>query len=122
MDKQTGVIETFVRERKLDAGFLLVGILLGVFFNWNIVEIAIFLVFIWSIIGPIQSRYLALPALFFLSFTPVLLAIGRKEQAEIYAIYAYYFLVMAVIRGIIEVRNNKGENVKSESGFPPARE
>jgi hypothetical protein len=110
MDKQMGAIETFVRERKLDAGFLLAGILLGVFFNWNIVEIAIFLVFIWSIIGPIQSRYLAWPALFFLSFTPVLLAIGREEQAETYAIYAYYFLVMAVIRGIIEIR--KGEDTE----------
>jgi hypothetical protein len=106
-------IENFIKRRKLDALFLLAGILLGVFFNWNIVEIAIFLVFIWSIIGPIQSRYLAWPALFFLSFTPVLLAIGRKEQAEIYAIYAYYFLVMAVIRGIIEARS--GENDRQET-------
>lgn len=113
MDKQTGVIETFIRERKLDAGFLLAGILLGVFFNWSIVEIAIFLVFIWSIIGPVPSRYLAWPALFFLSFTPILLMFGRNEQAETYAIYAYYFLVMAVIRGIIEVR--KGESVFVEA-------
>jgi len=97
-------IENFVKERKLDFGFLVVGVLVGMFFNWNIVEIAIFLFFIWSIIGPIASRYIVWPALFFLSFTPILLFMGRKEQAEEYAIYAYYFMVMAVIRGIIEIR------------------
>lgn len=100
-------IENFVKSRKLDVGILLIGVLLGIFFNWNIVEIAIFLVFIWSIIGPIPSRYLAWPTLFFLSFTPILLSLGRKEQAEEYAIYAYYFMVMAVIRGIIEIWREK---------------
>lgn len=105
--EKVNLIETFVKGRKLDMGFLLVGILLGVFFGWNMVEVAIFVIFIWSIIGPIQSRHLAWPALFFLSFTPILLILGRKVQAEEFAIYAYYFLVMAVIRGIIEVRTEK---------------
>lgn len=103
-------IEAFMKSRKLDMGFLLAGTLLGVFFGWNIVEIAIFLVFIWSIIGPIASRHLAWPALFFLAFTPILLTLGRKVQAEEFAIYAYYFLVMAVIRGIIEVRSESNDN------------
>ncbi|MEK9151252.1 MAG: hypothetical protein AAB547_01330 [Patescibacteria group bacterium] len=100
-----------MRNRKKDILFVVAGFFLGVLFEWNIVEIAIFSVLIWSIIGPIRSRYLAWPALFFLSFTPILLAVGRKAQAEEFAIYAYYFLVMAVIRGIIEVRGEKeGEN------------
>ncbi|MDO8566263.1 MAG: hypothetical protein Q7S04_03710 [Candidatus Moranbacteria bacterium] len=106
-------IETFVKGRKLDMGFLLAGVLLGIFFSWNIVEIAIFAVFIWSIIGPIQSRYLAWPALFFLAFTPILLTLGRKVQAEEFAIYAYYFLVMAVIRGIIEVRSESDDDTQT---------
>lgn len=99
-------MSTFIKERRVDVGFLLVGATLGVFFGWNIVEIAIFLVCIWSIIGPISSRYLIWPALFFLSFTPILLALGRKVQAEEYAVYAYYFLIMVVIRAIIEDRKN----------------
>ena len=99
--------ESFFRNRKVDAIFVLAGVLLGVFFGWNIVEIAIFALFIWSIVGPIQSRYLAWPALFFLAFTPILLIMKRDTQAEEFAIYAYYFLVMAVIRGIIEVRQEK---------------
>jgi hypothetical protein len=104
----------FMRNRKKDILFVVIGFFLGVLFEWNIVEIAIFAVFIWSIIGPIASRYLAWPALFFLSFTPILLAVGRKVQAEEYAIYAYYFLVMAVIRGIIEVREENNDNEDTE--------
>jgi hypothetical protein len=101
--------ESFVKQRKIDALIVLMGIILGVFFGWNIVEIAIFAVFIWSIVGPIKSRYLAWPALFFLAFTPILLIIKRDAQAEEFAVYAYYFLAMAVIRGIIEVRREKNE-------------
>ncbi len=100
------VFRAIVR-RKKDVAFVLVGILLGVLFEWTMVEIAIFSIFIWSILGPISSRYLAWPALFFLAFTPVLQVVGRKEQAEEFAIYAYYFLVMIVIRGIIEIRQEE---------------
>lgn len=93
-----------ILRRKKDAAFVLFGILLGVLFEWTAVEIMIFSIFIWSILGPIYSRYLAWPALFFLVFTPILQVLERKEQAEEFAIYAYYFLVMIVIRGIIEIR------------------
>lgn len=103
-DKKQFNIKEFVVRRKLDVGFLLAGIIFGTLLDWDVVEIIFFSVFIWSIVGPITSRYLALPALFFLSFTPILLALDRDARAEEFAIYAYYFLVMAVIRGIIEVR------------------
>lgn len=102
-------LENYIFSRKTDFVFLLAAIILGVSFEWNIVEIAIFAVFIWSILGPIASRYLAWPALFFLAFTPVLLLFDRDVQAEEFAVYAYYFLVMAVVRGIIEVREEGGQ-------------
>lgn len=107
-------IEYFVTHRKVDLGILFSGVLLGIFFGWNVVEIVIFLIFIWALIGPIVSRYLVWPALFFLSFTPILLSLGRKEQAEEYAIYAYYFFVMIVIRGIIELRAEKEGNTEEK--------
>lgn len=97
-------VKEFFINRKLDVGLLFLGIVLGVFFGWNPFEIVLFLVFIWSILGPIQSKWLALPALAFFFLTPVLLLLGYDEQAEAYAIYAYYFLVMMVIRAIIEIR------------------
>ena len=106
---------SFVQRRKIDIAILIVGIVFGTFLDWDVIEVAIFAVFIWSIVGPIASRYLALPALFFLAFTPVLLLMGREERAEEFAIYAYYFLIMAVIRAILEARKapKKAKNVSS---------
>lgn len=99
-------LKEFVMRRKVDVGFLFAGIVFGTLLNWDVIEIIFFAVFIWSIVGPIASRYLALPALFFLAFTPILLVLDREARAEEFAIYAYYFLVMAVIRGLIELRGD----------------
>jgi len=102
----------FFRERKKDAFFLVASVFLGVFLEWDIVEIAIFSLLVWAIIGPISMRILAGVALFFLSIVPFLLVLDREEQAEQYAVYAYYFLVIAVIRGIADLRNEKKELIK----------
>ena len=107
-------IKEFVSCRKVDVGFVVAGIIFGTLLNWDVIEIIFFAVFIWSIVGPIVSRYLAIPALFFLAFTPILLALGREVRAEEFAIYAYYFLVMAVICGILEVRAEKSEEENTE--------
>lgn len=102
-----GSIKSFVKNRKLDIGFILAGLFIGVFFGWNALEISFFLIFIWSIIGPIQSRYLAWLAIFFLSLTALLLVFGEKEWAEEFSIFVYYLLVMVVVRGIIEMKNDE---------------
>lgn len=99
--------------RRVDAVILIAGVLLGAYFDWNIVEIFIFLVFLGSILGPIPSRLLAVPALFFLAATPILIWLAREEQAETFAVYAYYFLAMAVIRGIVELRNGRDEELST---------
>lgn len=96
----------FMQKHATDVTLLILGILLGIFLDWTMVEVTIFAIFIWSILGSIPSRFLAVPALFFLVLTPVFLLIGRETRAEELAIYAYYFLVMAVIRGIIETRHD----------------
>lgn len=108
-DKQAKIDELeiakrFFRERKKDAFFLIASVFFGVFLEWNIVEIAIFTVLVWAILGPISVRILAAVALFFLSIVPFLLVFDREDQAEQYAVYAYYFLVIAVIRGIIDLK------------------
>ncbi len=114
MDMSHDLMFQNIMHRKKDVFFVISGIFLGIFFEWNVVEILIFIVFLWSILGPISSRYLTLPTLFLLAFIPVLLSLDRKEQAEEFAIYAYYFFVMVVIRGIIEVRAEKDESVIHE--------
>jgi len=104
------------RTRRTDSLIMIGGVLFGAYFEWDLVDIFVFLVFLWSILGPIPSRVLAAPALFFLSATPVLLAMGRDDQAESFAVYAYYFLAMAVIRGIVELRSEDGGDRSPENG------
>jgi len=100
------------KERRADTLILVGGVLFGAYFGWDIAEIFVFLVFLWSILGPVPSRLLAAPALLFLAATPVLIALGREEQAETFAVYAYYFLAMAVIRGIVELREDRGDEAE----------
>ncbi len=107
-------IEVFMKRRLWDIGFLVAGIAMGIYFRWSVIEISIFLIFVWSILGSIVSRYLAWPAILFLILTAVTLFFGKKELAEEFSIYAYYFLVMTVIRGIIEARTEKDESVIHE--------
>jgi ABC-type proline/glycine betaine transport system permease subunit len=52
---------------------------------------------------------MALPALFFLILTPFALILEQDLVAENLAIYAYYFLIMATIMGIREVRQEDKE-------------
>lgn len=105
-------VRRFFRERRTDALFLAAGILLGVWLGWDIIELAVFAVLVWAILGPISVRILAAVALFFLSVTPFLLVLDRADQAEQYAVYAYYFLVIAVVRGILDLRAEKLTNAK----------
>ncbi len=102
-------VKSFLVLKKVDIGLLLLGAVLGVYFNWTMLEIIIFLIFIWSLVGPITSRLLAGVALFFLAFTPILHLLKRPERAEEFAVYAYYFIVMAVLRVIIEMRKEEKE-------------
>ena len=105
--------QTFIglwKDRRTDVLILVAGVLLGGYFGWDLAEIVVFLVFLWSILGPIPSRLLAAPALLFLAATPVLIALDRADEAESFAVYAYYFLAMAVIRGVVELRG-KDESV-----------
>jgi len=100
-------VKSFIKMRKVDLLFLFTGLFLGVYFDWSVVQVLIFLVFIWSLLGPIRSRYLAVSSLFLLGLTAILLLLERTERAEDFAIYAYYFLAMAVIRAIVEVRGEE---------------
>ncbi len=102
-------VKSLLVNNKADILLFLSAIFLGLYFNWGNMEIIIFAIFISSILCPISSRLVAIPALFFLGLVPLLLALERAERAEEFAVYAYYFLVMAVIAGIYEVRSEKAD-------------
>lgn len=100
-------LKLFITERNINIAVTIIGMALGVYLNWNVIEIMIFGIFIWSILEYIPSRILAIPALIFLSVTPFLLVLERKDRAEEFAIYAYYFLIMATIMGIYELKRER---------------
>lgn len=100
----------FFKARKIDIFLLLIGGFMGIYFSWSYFEIALFLIFLWSILGPIKSCYLSRAAIFLLILIPIVLMFENRSAAEIVSVYCFYFLVMAVIRAIIEIRNEKTDN------------
>jgi len=93
----------------LDSIFVVGVVFMGLFLHWKIAEIVIFTFFIWIILNPIPSSYPAAGAIFFLILTPIFLISGNAIIADQIAIYAYYFLIMAVIMGIYELKKEKEE-------------
>lgn len=94
-------------ENKKDIALVICAIAIGIFYGWSNMEVIIFALFISSILNPIPIRFFASLALFFLILTPVLLIIKGDLRAEEFAVYSYYFLIMAVIMGLIEIRKEK---------------
>lgn len=102
--------ENMILSRKgiVDVSIILIAMVLGSYFGWNIVGVVIFCFFLWIILNPIPSRYLGLGALFSILITPILILLERRDQAEQLAVYAYYFMVFAVIMELYEnYRSNK---------------
>jgi hypothetical protein len=100
------IIKKITGKLAIDVFFIIIVIAMGIFFHWKIAEIAAFSLFIWIIFHPISSRYLASVTIFFLVLTPVFLISGKNTIADQLAIYAYYFLIMAVMMGIYELKKN----------------
>lgn len=100
-------------KRNKDIFFLALAIALGVYLNFKTTEVIIFAIFIWVILNPVSSRYLAMPALGFLILAPFFLIFKQDLIAEQLAIYAYYFFVIAVIMGIYEIRKDRFESENS---------
>lgn len=75
-------------------------------FDFTIVGTLILVYFGISLIWNLSSRIAASLALFFLVCTPILLAMKNDTLAEMMAIYAYYFLVIAVVSEILALRKS----------------
>lgn len=107
MEKIKQQFRKISKKNFIDAGIIIIAILMGVFLGWDVVEILIFGIFIFTILNPIPTRYLAVPALAFLILSPIFLILERELLAERFAIYCYYFLVMAVIMAVYEIRKSE---------------
>ena len=97
-------IKKITQKKIINSIIILLALGMGIYFHWGLISILIFLIFIAVILRPVSSRILAFPALFFLILTPIALIFEKDDIAENLAIYAYYFLVMATIMAIYEIR------------------
>ena len=85
------VIGAFIAKQNFD--FTFAGALILIYFGLSL---------IWRLSGRISASL----ALFFLIATPILLMFKNDALAETFAIYAYYFLVITVIRLVFELKNS----------------
>lgn len=102
-------MEAFLLKKRLDILFSIAGAAMGAYLGWGIVESIIFGIFIWIILNPLASKIIIIPALAFLALTSFSTIFNKNGLAEQFAIYAYYFLAMAVFMGIYELRREKSK-------------
>jgi hypothetical protein len=102
-------IKALLTRRNGDKLFLGLSVVAGVYLKLGPIEVLILAFFIWIILNPVSSKYPAMAMVGFLMATPLLLIFKQGVMAEQTAIYAYYFLVMTVIMGIYEIREDKQE-------------
>lgn len=109
------VVRKISPKNAIDILFIGVVIAMGMFLDWKLSEITVFSLFIWIILNPISSRYLAAVAIFFLILTPIFLVSGKIIIADQLAVHAYYFLIMTVMMGIYELRKERGQDKQEEN-------
>jgi len=110
LQKTREFVRSLTPKQMFDVFFISLSMFVGIYLRWRAPEVVIFGIFIWIILNPVSSRYLAAGAIFFLILTPIFLVTGNNITADQLAIYAYYFLIMAVIMGIVELWREKKKN------------
>lgn len=111
------LLKKLVSKPVVDGVFVVIVFVMGFFLHWKIYEVAVFSLFIWIILNPVSSRVPAGLAIILLIFTPLFLIGGKNIIADQLAIYAYYFLIMAVMMGIYELWKGQSGSVDANNNF-----
>ena len=101
------ILKFFSVKITIEIIFLVLSVAMGIYFQWEIMNLLFLLILLRLIIHPIPSRFPAGMAVTFLVFTAILLVFKRDNWAENTAIFAYYFLILTVSMGIFEIRQEK---------------
>jgi len=112
--RNINIIKRYILKKKVDFSFLVVVAVMGIYFQWDFLDILALGLFIWIILNPVKSRYLAYGALGLLSLIPVFLVFNQEKLAEHIAIYAYYFLIFMVMMAVYELKNEPKEIEKEK--------
>jgi len=95
----------FIFRKKIDIAIAIIAIAMGSYLVWKIEDIIVFAIFIWIIMNPVSSRYLAYFTIIFFVVCPILLILKNGDWAETVAVYAYYSLAMTTLMIFYEFQN-----------------
>lgn len=102
-----------MRQRIINIVFLFIALAMGIYLKLTVWDILTLLIFTGVILNPVSSKIIAIPALFLLIFSPLALIFKKIYLSEQLAIYAYYFLILAVIMGIYELKKDSQQKKES---------
>lgn len=102
-----------MRQRIINIVFLFIALAMGIHLKLTVWDILTLLIFTGVILNPVSSKIIAIPALFLLIFSPLALIFKKIYLSEQLAIYAYYFLILAVIMGIYELKKDSQQKKES---------
>ncbi len=100
------IIKKNVISRKLQTVLLIIALILMIIWKQDAEAIILWMLFLSFLLYEWENRIIAGLALFSLASCPFLLIYKKEDLAEIMAIYAYYFLVMAVVLQIVELKRH----------------
>lgn len=107
MIMQNNLIKKISPKMCLEAGLLLLSLGMGIYFQWEIVNLIFFLLFVVLILHPVASRFAAFGAIGFLVVTAILLAVKQSDWAETCAIWAYYLMIFTAMLSFFELHEEE---------------
>jgi len=111
-------IDNLIHQKKIEKylnkqyfGYFIIGcfVLLGLFLNWSIKELAVVSFLVWLFLFPLRSQILAKISVICLVMTPLMLFSNYKQRAEAFAELAYLFLALTVVMSISEYLSKEKE-------------
>lgn len=106
LEKSFSIVLADIKNKKW-RGLIVILLTISAFFLWGLSISILCLLFLIFLVYGWENRIIAILALLSLAFCPILLTLKKGGLAEQMAVYAFFFLGMAVILQIIDDKFGK---------------
>lgn len=96
------ILQRLFSQTNINYFLIIISIILGIYLNWEIINVLVFAFVIWLILYPLPSQVLAKVALALIILLPIMLIIKRGAAIDKYAVLVYAFLILAAISQFYE--------------------
>lgn len=107
-------IKKYLKRRYFDYSLIAISIILGLYLDWEIINVIIFAFVIWQILFPLSRTTLASISLLLIVFLPVLFFFEKDDAAEKLAMLIFYILCLSMFMAIAEYLNYQKSLKKNE--------